>query len=195
MADRERSRVRPRVLIVLAAVAAASIVLDQITKLLVVQNLELGEVVPVVGDLIQFHFVKNSGAAFSIGNAYTWIFSILAAAVTVFIVWFARRIRSLAWAVVFGLLLGGTIGNLIDRLFKEPGFGVGHVIDFITIPLLPAIFNLADVSITAAMVLFLILTIRGVGLDGTRHVGQKAGEPEATAEDAPTEPTDKREQV
>ena len=162
------SKGRPQVLIVLAVVALASIALDQVTKLLVVTNLELGEVVPVVGDLIQFHFVKNSGAAFSIGNAYTWIFSILAAAVTAFIIWFARRIRSFAWAWVFGLLLGGTIGNLIDRLFREPGFGVGHVIDFLTIPLLPAIFNLADVSITAAMVLFLILTIRGIGFDGRR---------------------------
>jgi signal peptidase II len=172
LADSERSRVRPRVLIVLVVVAAASIAVDQITKFLVVQNLELGEVVPVVGDLIQFHFVKNSGAAFSIGNAYTWIFSILATVVTAFIIWFSRRIRSFAWATVFGLLLGGTIGNLIDRLFREPGFGVGHVIDFLTIPLLPAIFNLADVSITAAMVIFLILTIRGVGLDGRRHVSE-----------------------
>ena len=178
MADSDSSKGTPRVLVVLFVVAAASIAIDQVAKFLVVQNLELGEVVPVVGDLIQFHFVKNSGAAFSIGNAYTWIFSILAAAVTVFIIWFARRIRSYAWAWVFGLLLGGTIGNLIDRLFKEPGFGVGHVIDFITIPLLPAIFNLADVSITAAMVLFLILTIRGVGLDGTRSSRQPEPQPE-----------------
>ena len=161
--------------------------MDQTAKFLVVQNLELGEVVPVVGDLIQFHFVKNSGAAFSIGNAYTWIFSILAAAVTVFIIWFARRIRSFAWAWVFGLLLGGTIGNLLDRLFKEPGFGVGHVIDFITIPVLPAIFNLADVSITAAMVLFLILTIRGIGLDGRKAPSERASEAGADAESKPAE--------
>jgi signal peptidase II len=168
LADSQVSKARPRVLLVLIVVALASITIDQVSKFLVVQNLELGEVVPVVGDLIQFHFVKNPGAAFSIGNAYTWIFAILATVVTVFIVWFSRRIRSFAWAWVFGLLLGGTVGNLIDRLFREPGFGVGHVIDFLTIPLLPAIFNLADVSITAAMVLFLILTIRGIGLDGTK---------------------------
>ncbi|MCS5713296.1 signal peptidase II [Herbiconiux sp. CPCC 205716] len=168
MEPSQTQKARPRVLIVLAIVAVAAVAIDQFTKFLVVSNLELGEVVPVVGDLIQFRFVKNSGAAFSIGNAYTWIFSILAAAVTVVIIWFARRIRSFAWAWVFGLLLGGTIGNLIDRLFREPGFGVGHVIDFLTIPLLPAIFNVADVCITGAMVLFLILTLRGVGLDGSR---------------------------
>ena len=72
----------------------------------------------------------------------------------------------MAWAVLFGLLLGGLLGNLTDRLLREPGFGVGHVVDFIQIPLLPAIFNMADVAIVSSMVLFIILTIRGVGLDG-----------------------------
>lgn len=188
MADSTASKGRPRVLLVLAIVAAASIALDQISKYLVVANLQLGEVVPVLGTLIQFQFVKNPGAAFSIGNAYTWIFSILAAAVAVFIVIFARRIRSYGWAWVFGLLLGGTVGNLLDRLFKEPGFGVGHVIDFLMIPVLPAIFNLADVSITAAMVLFLILTIRGIGLDGTKGAKEPVAEAESSTADAATEP-------
>lgn len=141
---------------------------DQLTKFLVVENLPLNEVVPVVGDLLQFRYVKNPGAAFSIGLDYTWIFSILAAGVTVFIIAFSPRIKSFAWAVVFGLLLGGVVGNLLDRLFREPSFGVGHVIDFLKIPLLPAIFNVADVAITCAMALFLILTIRGVTLNGTR---------------------------
>jgi len=176
---------RPRVLIVLVLVAVGALALDQIAKYFVVQNLQLGEVVPVVGDLIQFRFVKNSGAAFSIGNAYTWIFSILAAVVTVFIIWFARRIRSFAWAVVFGLLLGGTLGNLYDRLFREPGFGVGHVVDFITIPLLPAIFNLADVAICCAMGLFIILTIRGTGLDSRRSADRRHDE--VRAEQQPTD--------
>ena len=176
MADSRTQKARPRVLIVLAVVAAAAIAIDQFTKFLVVSNLELGEVVPVVGDLIQFRFVKNSGAAFSIGNAYTWIFSILAAAVTVVIIWFARRIRSLAWAWVFGLLLGGTIGNLTDRLTRAPGFGVGHVVDFILVPwMLPAIFNLADIAIVTSMCLFVLLTLLGRGIDGTRRPVKTAG--------------------
>jgi signal peptidase II len=165
---RTAAKASPRVLIVLVLVALAALILDQGSKYLVVTSLKPDEVVPVLGDLLQFQFVKNPGAAFSIGNAYTWIFSILASAVTVFIVWFARRIRSLGWAIVFGLLLGGVIGNLIDRLFREPGFGVGHVIDFLRIPLLPAIFNIADTAIVVSMGLFLILTLRGVALDGSR---------------------------
>ncbi|WP_374945510.1 signal peptidase II [Agreia sp.] len=168
MEARTAAKASPRVLVVLVLVALAALILDQGSKYLVVTTLKPDEVVPVLGDLLQFQFVKNPGAAFSIGNAYTWIFSILASAVTLFIVWFARRIRSLGWAVVFGLLLGGVLGNLTDRLFREPGFGIGHVVDFLRIPLLPAIFNIADSAIVVSMGLFLILTVRGIGLDGSR---------------------------
>jgi signal peptidase II len=167
---RTAAKASPRALVALALVAVAALVLDQGSKYLVVTTLKPGEVVAVLGDLLQFQFVKNPGAAFSIGNAYTWIFSILASAVTIFIVWFARRIRSLAWAIVFGLLLGGVLGNLTDRLFREPGFGIGHVVDFLRIPFLPAIFNVADTAIVVSMGLFLILTLRGVGLDGSRAI-------------------------
>lgn len=150
------------------AVASAVYVFDQVTKFLVVENLPLTEPVPVFGDILQFYFVKNPGAAFSLASGSTWIFSIAASVVTIFIVFFARRIRSLGWAILFGMLLGGTVGNLTDRLFREPGFGVGHVIDFIQVKYFPAVFNIADSFIVASMGLFIILTIRGVGLDGER---------------------------
>jgi len=183
---RTAAKASPRVLIVLVLVAIAALILDQGSKYLVVTTLKPDEVVPVLGDLLQFQFVKNPGAAFSIGNAYTWIFSILASAVTVFIVWFARRIRSLGWAIVFGLLLGGVLGNLTDRLFREPGFGVGHVVDFLRIPLLPAIFNIADTAIVVSMGLFLILTLRGVALDGSRPA--RAGDDTELEESSATRP-------
>lgn len=151
---------------ILAIVALVVYLVDQIAKLLVVANLYEGQRVQVLGQLLQFNFVKNPGAAFSIGSGSTWIFSIVGVGVLGFVIWYAPRIRSTAWAVLFGLLLGGLLGNLTDRLFREPGFGVGHVVDFLQIPLLPAIFNMADVAIVSSMALFLILTIRGVGLDG-----------------------------
>jgi len=154
--------------VLLAALALVVFAADQATKILVLQNLEENQPVPVLGELLQFQLVKNSGAAFSLLSGSTWIFAIAASLVTVVIVVFARRIRSLAWAVVFGLLLGGTTGNLYDRLFREPGFGIGHVIDFLQLYLFPAIFNVADVAITSAMVLFVILTLRGIGFDGKR---------------------------
>ena len=85
-----------------------------------------------------------------------------------FIIIFARRIRSAGWAVMLGLLLGGNLGNLTDRLTREPSFGQGHVVDFIQVWGFPAIFNVADIAIVSSMGLFIILTIRGVKLDGTR---------------------------
>jgi len=156
-------------LLVVAGAALAAYGLDQLSKFLVVSNLTEGEVVPVLGSLLQWQFVRNPGAAFSLASGMTWIFTILAAGVITFIVWFARRIRSIAWAIVFGLLLGGVLGNLTDRLLREPSFGLGHVIDFISTPwLIPAIYNIADIAILSSMALFMLLTIRGVGLDGSR---------------------------
>jgi signal peptidase II len=163
-----RAKVSVRALIALALVALAVYGIDQLSKYLIVSNLTEGDMVSVLGTVLQFHFVKNSGAAFSIASGSTWIFSIAASAVTIFIIGFARRIRSVGWAVLFGMLLGGTTGNLTDRLFREPGFGVGHVVDFIQVAGFPAIFNVADSFIVASMGLFIILTVRGVGLDGRR---------------------------
>lgn len=167
-------------------VALCVYLVDQIAKVLVVSNLYEGQQVEVLGQLLQFHFVKNPGAAFSIGSGSTWIFSIVGVGVLGFVIWYAPRIRSMAWAVLFGLLLGGLLGNLTDRLFREPGFGVGHVVDFLQIPLLPAIFNLADVAIVSSMVLFLIITLRGIGLDG-RQPAAETEEAAETEDDAETE--------
>ncbi|MEV1130629.1 signal peptidase II [Agromyces sp. NPDC049794] len=157
-------------LLILVAAALVVYGIDQLSKYLVVTNLTEGEIVPVLGNVLQWQFVRNPGAAFSLASGMTWIFTILAAGVITFIAWFARRIRSVAWALVFGLLLGGVLGNLTDRLLREPSFGLGHVIDFISTPwLIPAIYNVADISILSSMALFMLLTIRGIGLDGTRE--------------------------
>ncbi|HEY0249120.1 MAG TPA: signal peptidase II [Gryllotalpicola sp.] len=179
-----RAKVSVRAIVVLVAVAVCVFIVDQVAKALVVAHLTEGERVPVIGNLLVFLYTRNPGAAFSIGAGSTWVFTIIAIGVLVFVIWYARRIRSAAWAVVFGLLLGGLLGNLCDRLLRPPAFGQGEVVDFIKIPLLPAIFNLADSAIVAAMALFLILTLRGVGLDGrasadaeSGHVGSGHAEP------------------
>lgn len=168
--ERSRGRVSVRALLLLGAVALALYGADQVAKYLIVTQLRPGDLVPVLGQVLQLHYVTNSGAAFSLATGFTWILSIVAVGVVVVIVWFARRIRSLGWACVFGLVLGGAAGNLTDRLFREPGFGVGHVVDFIQVWGFPAIFNIADSGIVVAMGLFLILSIRGVGLDGRTAV-------------------------
>jgi signal peptidase II len=168
------------VLVVLALVAVGIYSLDQIAKDLIVKNLSEGQQVNVIGTVLQFHFVKNSGAAFSLGTGMTWLFSLVAAAVAVFIIAYARRIHSFSWGILFGLLLGGTLGNLSDRLLRPPHFGEGHVVDFIQVIDFPAIFNIADSAIVISMCLFVLLTIRGVRLDG--HRAHKA--PAAEAVDA-----------
>lgn len=168
-------------MILLAVVALGIYALDQISKYLVVSRLTEGDIVRVLGDVLQMHFVRNPGAAFSMAAGMTWIFSIIAAAVVVLIIWFAGRIRSLAWSVVFGLLLGGVLGNLTDRLLREPSFGLGHVIDFISTPwLIPAIYNVADMAIVSSMIIFMYLTIRGIGLDGRRTGAADSSEPTPT---------------
>ncbi|MFC5501510.1 signal peptidase II [Lysinimonas soli] len=165
-----RGRVSVRALLLLAAVALALYGLDQFTKYLIVSNIAPGETVPVLGEVLQLHFVTNSGAAFSLATGFTWILSIIAVGVSVVIIWFARRIRSFTWAVVFGLVLGGAVGNLTDRLFRPPGFGSGHVVDFIQVWGFPAIFNIADSALVCAVGLFIILSLRGIGLDGRKAV-------------------------
>jgi len=190
----ERGRVSVRALLLLGAVALVLYALDQLAKYLIVTHLEQGQLVPVLGQVLQLHYVTNSGAAFSLASGFTWILSILAVGVVVFIVWFSRRIRSFGWAVVFGLVLGGAAGNLTDRLFREPGFGTGHVVDFLQIYGFPAIFNIADAGIVAAMALFLLLSLRGIGLDGTKavyaRVKRSADDPDVVPEAKPARPAE-----
>ncbi len=189
MPTTQTGRSSVRALVVLAILAGTALALDQFTKYLVVTSLPLGVEVPVLGDLLILQFVKNPGAAFSLAAGSTWIFSILATGVTAAILVLARKIRSIGWAVVFGLLLGGVLGNLMDRFFREPSFGLGHVIDFISTPwMMPAIYNVADICIVSSMGLFIILTLRGINLDGTRTVTEKKSETDATTSGTPDVP-------
>ena len=116
---------------------------------------------PVIGTLLQFTLLKNSGAAFSFASGFTLIFALLAIAVVATIIRFAGRITSRGWLTCAGLLLGGVLGNLTDRAFREPGFFLGHVIDWIQIPNWP-IFNIADIAISSAAFLAFIQTMRNV---------------------------------
>lgn len=115
----------------------------------------------VIGTFLQFTLLKNSGAAFSFASGFTLIFSLLAVAVVATIIRFAGRISSRGWLICAGLLLGGVLGNLTDRVFREPGFFLGHVIDWIQIPNWP-IFNIADIAISTAALLAFIQTMRNV---------------------------------
>jgi len=115
----------------------------------------------VIGTFLQFTLVRNSGAAFSFATGLTILFSLLALSVVVAVIYFAPRITSAGWHLTIGLLLGGVLGNLTDRIFREPSFLSGHVIDWIQIPHWP-VFNLADSAICVAAALSFVLTMRNV---------------------------------
>lgn len=139
--------------------------LDQATKALAVAHLSGREPVPVVDGLLQLRLLYNPGAAFSFATGLTWLLTVVAVVVVVVVVRMSRRTGSVAWALALGLLLAGATGNLTDRLLREPGFARGHVVDFIEWPGFP-VFNVADAAITCAAVLIVVLSLRGVPLDG-----------------------------
>lgn len=179
-------------LVALFAIAAGVLGLDQLTKWIAESTLSLHEPVDVIGSFLRFTLIYNSGAAFSIGTGITWVLTIVATAVVVTIIVIARRLGSWLWAVALGVLLGGALGNLTDRLFRPPGFGQGHVVDFIQLPNF-AIFNVADMAITCAAVLIVLLAFRGIGLDGRRLDPEKPSSdsaPDLTANTAGPHGTD-----
>jgi signal peptidase II len=175
-ADRLPQRA-PRVT-VFAIVAVLALALDVVSKSIVVAQLPMTPSVKhvrVLGGLFYLQQTRNSGAAFSLGTGFTVILTVIALAVVAFIVRTAGRLRSTAWAVALGLILGGALGNLSDRLFRAPGVGRGHVVDWISLfgpdgehwP----IFNLADSAIVCGAVLAAGLALFGVDFDGrsARH--------------------------
>ncbi|WP_030542971.1 signal peptidase II [Streptomyces albus] len=153
---------------VLLAVAAIAYLFDLGTKMLVVAKLEHHQAIPVIGEWLRFEAVRNPGAAFGIGEALTVVFTVIAAVVIVVIARIARKLYSLPWAIALGLLLGGALGNLTDRLFRSPGFFRGEVVDFIA-PKGFAVFNLADTAIVCGGILIVLLSFRGLDPDGTVH--------------------------
>lgn len=154
-------------------VAAAVLLADQLVKLWVVNHLVLGRQYPVVPGLLWWEHIRNSGGAFSLGSGVTWVFTLVMAAVAVGILWLLRRVRDAWWALALGLVLGGTAGNLTDRLFREPGLGRGHVVDFIAVPHF-AIFNLADCGVVVGIGLVLVLLLTDRALEGPSRTAAAA---------------------
>ncbi|GAA5036958.1 signal peptidase II [Microbacterium fluvii] len=176
---------------IIAILAVLVLAADQFSKYLAIENLPPEEPVHVLGDFLIFYLVRNPGAAFSLGEEVTWIFTIALALVAIAIVWLAAtKVRSRLWAVVLGLLLGGVLGNLTDRLLREPSFGIGHVVDFINTPwMMPAIYNVADIFIVTMMISVALLVVLGRHLDGSREARAAKNadaDAEAPASDSPT---------
>ncbi|MDQ0580447.1 signal peptidase II [Streptomyces rishiriensis] len=167
----ESTEARPRGkrrIAVLFTVATVAYVIDLVSKMIVVAKLEHHAPIEIVGDWLRFEAIRNAGAAFGFGEAFTIIFTVIAAAVIVVIARLARKLYSLPWAIALGLLLGGALGNLTDRIFRAPGVFEGAVVDFIA-PKHFAVFNLADSAIVCGGILIVLLSFKGLDPDGTVH--------------------------
>ena len=154
-------------LTVMFCVAVVVLAADAISKQQVLARLPGHPPVRLLHGLITLDLTFNAGAAFGVGTSYTAVIALIVCGVIVYIIRTARRLRSLAWTIALGLLLGGAMGNLGDRLFRAPGLLRGRVVDWINLPHFPWTFNLADASITCAAVLIAVLALRGVRIDGT----------------------------
>jgi signal peptidase II len=154
----------------LLTVALVVLALDLVTKLIAVAELTETEMVEVVDGVLSLRLVRNPGAAFGVAQGLTFALTVIAVVVILVILRISRRLRSPGWAVGLGMVLGGAIGNLVDRLFREPGPLRGHVVDFLELPHFP-VFNLADSAIVTGGVLMVLLSLFGITYDGRRLSG------------------------
>ena len=162
---------KPRRVGLLAAIAGTVVILDLLTKIIVVATIDPNQPVKVLGGLIYFSLIRNPGAAFSMATGMTWLLALVAIVVVIVIIRMAPRLRSTPWAISLGLVLGGAIGNLIDRIFRAPGILQGHVVDFVSVfgpnaEYFP-VFNVADSAITIGGISLVITALLGIDFDGT----------------------------
>ena len=165
-------------------VAAAVVILDQLSKQWAINSLEPGEAHEILGRWLAIELVRNPGAALSLGENHTWIITAVGIAVSVGIIVYARRAQTTLAVVLFGIGLGGAIGNLIDRMFRQPGFGQGHVVDMINYNGW-FVGNVADIAIVGAAIALAVLAVLGVPiLEPKKPAEVTAGSEPATASDS-----------
>jgi signal peptidase II len=137
------------------AIAAAVLVVDQLSKAAVVSWLQPSESVPLIHPILHLTLVHNTGMAFGLFRGFPHLFAILAVAVAGWIILELRRHHAMPWIMTWALalVLGGAVGNLIDRL------RFGYVVDFLDLRVWP-VFNVADSAITIGVALLLWESLR-----------------------------------
>ncbi|MEE2033496.1 signal peptidase II [Rhodococcus chondri] len=158
----------------LLAVAFLIYVFDLATKIVAVHFIDPADPISLIGDTVTLTLVRNPGAAFSMATGMTWLLTLVAIGVVIGVIKIGRTLRSKWWALGLGLVLGGALGNLTDRLFRSPGPLQGHVVDFVSVGWWP-VFNVADSAIVCGAILLVALTVFGIEPDGTVHRAGKNG--------------------
>jgi signal peptidase II len=167
---------------IFGGVMLAGLAADVITKVVVVDRLDPEAPVRLLGGLLTLRLIRNPGAAFSQGQNLTYLFALAGIGVLLFVILrLVPRLGHTGWSIALGLLCAGVAGNLTDRLFRRPGVLRGHVVDFLQLPHF-AIFNVADMCITSAAVLIMVLSVvKNVAVTGERY--QRTGKQHAVKKD------------
>jgi len=155
----DRSSSPRRTALILFAVAAVVVAIDQVTKALVVSNLREGESRRVIGAVLSWTLQRNPGSAFGLFRHFPVLFTVLAALIALAIMVRAPRVHDRLTGVALGLVLGGAVGNLVDRIARPPGVFRGRVIDFVDLHWWP-VFNAADSAVVIGALLLLISSYR-----------------------------------
>ena len=159
---------------------------DQLTKVWALRNLVEGERHSLIGDALGLQLLFNPGAAFSFGVGTTAVFTVISTIVVIGLPFYTLKSTSRVWVSVLAVVWGGAAGNLVDRLFRQPSFGRGHVVDFIAYGNW-FIGNVADIALVAGIAVVAILTLAGVAFTvdpGDEAGGEFGGEIEGTGERA-----------
>jgi signal peptidase II len=172
------------------ATALVALCADLISKIVVVATIQPADPgVRLLGGAVYLVHARNSGAAFSVATGATVVLTAISIVVIAVMIRVARRLTSSGWAVALGLVLGGAMGNLVDRLFRAPSPGKGHVVDWISVLANDGhvwpIFNLADSAIMTGAALAVLLSLRGVEFSsgrGRRPADEPAAQPQAQSE-------------
>lgn len=145
------------------------IAFDQATKAWAVANLQGQDPVVVIPQVLSLTFVLNPGAAFGMATGYTWLLALFALGISTYMLFVARSLNSRLWGLALALLFAGAVGNLLDRIFRAPGFMRGHVVDFLQFTFIDfPVFNFADNAITFGAILVVLQSVRGIGVNGER---------------------------
>lgn len=151
----------PPLIVIFLFIGLPALIVDQVTKLWVIHNFEDGVAYSLIPHVLAIEVVRNAGAAFSLAQGMGWFFVVAAIVVLIAIAWSCRSVSSRVWQVCVGLIAGGAAGNLIDRLIQPPGYGKGHVIDFINYAGF-FVGNVADIFIVVGVIAVLLLTITDI---------------------------------
>ncbi len=165
------SSTRGKILLAVTSLALATliVIVDQLIKNVIVAEFALYESRPFIGDVIRLTYVLNDSAAFSLGFGLTGLFTIISSAATIALIWFIlTKSKTTGWSLIAAVMLGGVVGNLVDRLFRSPGAGLGKVVDYIQIPFNFPIFNLADIAIVSMASLAALLVLLGYDIGKPR---------------------------